>query len=67
MKNLYVEKQTIDFERKMYYKNNRKTNKTQKVLNLKRAVLFGHVKDDIEKYGLKQCMERSEDFEEIFA
>lgn len=68
MRELIPGKQTINFERKMHYKNNQRPTEKQKELNLKRAISFGHIKkDNIEKYGLRQCLERCEDYCELSA
>ena len=66
MKNLTIEKQTINYQKKMYYTKNKTSNKMPKQANIKYAINFGHYqKDNIEKYGLKQAIARYDEFDLI--
>ena len=68
MKELTTQKRTINFERKMHYKMTQNSKYIEKCVNAKRAIRFGYdSKDDIAKYGIKQCLERCEDYSDLIA
>ena len=70
MKTLFIEKTTIDWDKKTRYEAGCKADapKAQKVRNLKRLRRYGYApKEVISKYGIKQYVALSCNYDELTA
>ncbi len=61
MKHIEITKQTINWEKKIQYKQKRNQQNVVKQQNLKRSYRYGYTKNDnLKKYGIMQCLENYE-------
>lgn len=61
MKHIEITKQTINWEKKIQYKQKRNQQRVLKQQNLKRSYRYGYIKNDnLKKYGIMQYLENYE-------